>query len=307
MHVPALRPGRIFTESPMTVSHTWIEALAAAAVAGATAMGGVAYHHGSAPMIPSPETVIIRPGSLEFEPVGEYLRAGVEFDPEDRAVTFEKPLEMTKFQVSYGDYMRCVETGECERPETRQTSPDAPVTGVSFYDATAYAEWLSSNTDGRWRLPSAEEWAYAAAERFAGEVFSRVDDPSNPAVAWIRRYEEQVRLDRKPDPVAHRQGHFGPNSNGIYDFGGNVWEWTTACYTRTDSGSAGGPAASEYENCGIRVAEGVHRAYMTDFLRDGKSGGCAVGTPPDHLGIRLVRDRERFPLLSSLLRTALRM
>ena len=41
---------------------------------------------------------------------------------------------------------------------------------------------------------------------------------------------------------------------------------------------------------GVRVLEGLHRAYMSNFVRDGKSGGCAVGTPPEHLGFRLVRD-----------------
>jgi hypothetical protein len=29
---------------------------------------------------------------------------------------------------------------------------------------------------------------------------------------------------------------------------------------------------------------------MSNFVSDGKSGGCAVGTPPDNLGFRLVRD-----------------
>ncbi|TGV96539.1 formylglycine-generating enzyme family protein, partial [Mesorhizobium sp. M2E.F.Ca.ET.154.01.1.1] len=36
------------------------------------------------------------------------------------------------------------------------------------------------------------------------------------------------------------------------------------------------------------------------FIRDGKSGGCAVGTPPDNLGFRLVR--ERGGLLRAVLR-----
>jgi len=39
---------------------------------------------------------------------------------------------------------------------------------------------------------------------------------------------------------------------------------------------------------------------MSNFIRDGKSGGCAVGTPPDNLGFRLVRERL------NVLRAALR-
>jgi hypothetical protein len=29
---------------------------------------------------------------------------------------------------------------------------------------------------------------------------------------------------------------------------------------------------------------------MSNFVREGKSGGCAVGTPPENLGLRLVRE-----------------
>ena len=31
---------------------------------------------------------------------------------------------------------------------------------------------------------------------------------------------------------------------------------------------------------------------MSSFVRDGKRGGCAVGTPPENLGFRLVRDQD---------------
>ena len=30
--------------------------------------------------------------------------------------------------------------------------------------------------------------------------------------------------------------------------------------------------------------------YMTDFIRDPRTGGCAVGKPPLNLGFRLVRE-----------------
>jgi hypothetical protein len=47
--------------------------------------------------------------------------------------------------------------------------------------------------------------------------------------------------------------------------------------------------AQRVENCGVRVVNGKHRGYMSTFIRDGKSGGCAAGSAPDNLGIRLVR------------------
>ena len=59
-----------------------------------------------------------------------------------------------------------------------------------------------------------------------------------------------------------------------------------------------GSSISSKANCGVRVVEGQHRAYVTDFIRDARAGGCAVGVPPDNLGFRLVR--EPLPLMTRL-------
>ena len=53
-----------------------------------------------------------------------------------------------------------------------------------------------------------------------------------------------------------------------------------------------GETISSSPNCGVRVAEGQHRAYVTDFIRDARAGGCAVGVPPSNLGFRLVREQQ---------------
>ena len=51
-----------------------------------------------------------------------------------------------------------------------------------------------------------------------------------------------------------------------------------------------GDTLSKNPNCGVRVAEGQHRSYVTDFIRDARAGGCAAGLPPSNLGFRLVRE-----------------
>ena len=198
---------------------------------------------------------------------------------------------MMKYQVSLADYMQCVDAGVCAAPDMPRgvdARGELPVTGVNFRDAVAYAEWLSAQTGDRWRLPTDAEWAAAAAERLsdATPVLS-ADDGSNPAARWLERYRAEVAGGRDPEPKA--VGHFGTNSNGFVDMGGNVWEWTTSCFTRTTLDEQGA-ALHVTENCGVRVVAGKHRGYMSHFLRDGKSGGCAAGLPPDNLGIRLVRE-----------------
>ncbi len=86
--------------------------------------------------------------------------------------------------------------------------------------------------------------------------------------------------------AARPGGTFGANSNGLDDLAGNVWEWTNSCFLRVSLDSEREQITNT--NCGVRVVEGTHRSYMTDFIRDPRSGGCAAGVPPANLGFRLV-------------------
>ncbi|MBX3576338.1 MAG: SUMF1/EgtB/PvdO family nonheme iron enzyme [Rhizobiaceae bacterium] len=246
---------------------------------------------GSGDQTRAAEAVVQVPASeMDFPLPGEFLRNSR--PAPSPMVRIEVPsFEIMRRQVGLAAYGECVAAGACEAADAPQTEADVPVTGVSWIDADAYARWYAGVTGEPWRLPTAEEMAIAAAERFAGEAFSvAADDPANPAVGWIRRYREEAGARRPPDPAPRPRGHYGPNSLGLEDFGGNVWEWTATCYDRTTLDPTGEGAEGMTRNCGVRVLEGRHRAFMSTFIRDGRSGGCAVGTPPENLGFRLVRD-----------------
>jgi formylglycine-generating enzyme required for sulfatase activity len=268
----------------------------AALVAPALALGLQAPNE---PPAPAAETVTVAEQVLDFPLPGEFLAGG---RPAAAPTTREDvaAFRITRHQVSLADYQRCVAAGACAPADARTTRDDVPVTGVNWTDAQAYARWYSEVTDGKWRLPTALEAAAAAGERFGGESFTAgADDPGNPAVRWIRRYREEAAAKRPADPEPKPRGHYGPNSFGVEDFGGNVWEWTSTCYSRVTLNAEGG-GESTVENCGVHVLEGRHRAYMSNFVRDGKSGGCAVGTPPENLGFRLVRDDGGLPAIAAL-------
>jgi formylglycine-generating enzyme required for sulfatase activity len=254
-----------------------------------TALGLSDRMHDPNSVVPAAETIDVAASVLDYPLPGEFLDRG------RPAVAPSKKAEVPAFrimkrQVGLADYGRCVAAGACAAPDAQEMSADVPVTGVSWLDAEAYARWFTKATGASWRLPTDAEMAAAAAERFAGDSFSAgADDPSNPAVRWIRQYRQEAAARRPADPGPKPRGHYGSNSKGLEDFAGNVWEWTSTCYERVTLDM--GEQTSTTENCGVRVLEGRHRAYMSNFVREVKSGGCAVGTPPDYLGFRLVEER----------------
>jgi formylglycine-generating enzyme required for sulfatase activity len=231
--------------------------------------------------------VELQPGTVSYRAAGDFTRAGKQAASPLITVRFETPLAIMRHQTSSADYQRCVEDGACQALDRGvSVAANRPVVQVSWHDANAYAAWLSKKTGEQYRLPTDEEWAFAAGSKFRDDGLP-VDD-NDPSKRWLARYERES--DRAPtDPQAHLFGSFGANENGLLDVGGNVWEWTSTCFVRTVLDNAGN-ALSKNSNCGVRVAEGQHRSYVTDFIRDARAGGCAAGLPPTNLGFRLVRE-----------------
>ncbi|MEL6987149.1 MAG: SUMF1/EgtB/PvdO family nonheme iron enzyme [Bacteroidota bacterium] len=102
------------------------------------------------------------------------------------------------------------ENANWERPDGLETAnPNLPVTHISYFDACAYCAWKGG------RLPTAKEWdAYAGKEIIIGNVW---EGPFP--------FEDTGKDGYKHTPAPI--GSFEPNSNGIHDLFGNVWEWTS--------------------------------------------------------------------------------
>ena len=242
------------------------------------------------------ELAKIVPAGFSYRVAGDFSRAGRPVEGPLRAARLSEKLSIMKRQVTVAEYSRCMAVGACPRlalPEARQ---DVPMVGVSWHDASAYAAWITAMTGVTHRLPTDEEWIFAAAQSVRDEV-SPLIDPSDPAQAWIARYEAESARAKSvvvaPQPI----GTFGKNSNGLLDVGGNVWEWTETCFVRATMDDRSMQVTNT--NCGVRVVEGAHRIYMTDFIRDPRTGGCAAGVPPANLGFRLVVETGH-PLLRGI-------
>lgn len=247
--------------------------------------------------IAGPATTFIAPRSFSYRDTGAFQRPdGRTIDGPLVTVATPAPMEIMTYQVTAGDYMRCVADGACTAPQQRKLAPDHPVTGVSFDDAAAYAGWLSAATGDTWRLPTIAEWVFAASEKAIDPAIGASGDTDNPADAWIDAYQREAALARGGTADAGPVGSHGTNSLGLADLAGPVWEWTATCDSRTTLDAAGS-IVSRLESCGVRLLEGQHRAPMSGFIRDARSGGCSTGRPPEALGFRLVREPgfiERF-------------
>lgn len=237
----------------------------------------------------APATVRLEPRPFEHRLAGEWARAGRVTDAPRAVVTIEAPVEIMALPVSVAEYMACVAARACDAPLGPTDRGDLPVTGVNYLDASAYAAWLSRETGGRWRLPTETEWAQAAGSRLVDDALGLDEDPDNPATRWLARYAAETARARDRDAALRPVGQVNVNELGVHDIAGSVWEWTSTCQSRTETNAAGAVLAM-IETCGIYIVQGAHRAALTLFERDPRTGGCSVGTPPDHLGFRLVRD-----------------
>ena len=83
-----------------------------------------------------------------------------------------------------------------------------PVVSVSWYAAMAYAQWAGK------RLPTEAEWEYAARSGWMGQKYLWYDGIDSSKANYNQNVGDTT-------PV----GKYLPNSYGLYDMAGNVWEW----------------------------------------------------------------------------------
>lgn len=68
---------------------------------------------------------------------------------------------LSKYEISNEDYNKyCFLSGQC--PVDDAEDKDLPRTGLTFAQMTEYAQWVSERTGQTYRLPSFDEWHYAA-------------------------------------------------------------------------------------------------------------------------------------------------
>ena len=133
---------------------------------------------------------------------------------------------------------------------------DCPVEQVSWHDAQDYVRKLSAMTGQQYRLPSEEEWEYAAragtqtrywwGEQASHEYMNYGKDECCGGLASGRdRWENTA-------PV----GQFPANAFGLHDMNGNVFEWVEECWHVSYAGAPTDGNARTSGECGWLVLRG---------------------------------------------------
>jgi len=126
-----------------------------------------------------------------------------------------------------------------------------PVQSVSWEDVQIFLRLLNKKTGKLYRLPSEDEWEYAASggNRSSDYMWAGSDDPN--LVAWL-----EENANGKTHPIGQKE----PNELGIYDMNGNVKEWVEDCWNDYYS--------SYYKENGIGQKELMKRSPFGSALLD---------------------------------------
>ena len=151
---------------------------------------------------------------------------------------------LAETQVTVAEYARFIEATHHSPPPTWNDPNfhdlEQSVTAVSWFEATAYCEWLSEITGSRYRLPSEAEWERAARGGVEGRLFPWGDDPPQSRPNYASLWKSGPERVRRSEP----------NTYGLYEICENVHEWCSDWfqadyYSRSPERNPRGPESGD--------------------------------------------------------------
>jgi formylglycine-generating enzyme required for sulfatase activity len=163
--------------------------------------------------------------------------------------------------------------------DRKWNDPNFPVVGVSWYEAAAYAGWLSEKTGKNYALPSEARWEKAAR------------GPKGLIYPWGNEFDKNLcnyyecGLYRT-SPVGIFPG--GESPYGCVDMAGNIWEWCSDWYGPYHAGYQKNPTGPE--SGPYRVLRGGGWFNYARFMRCSYRNFDGPSDRDFHVGFRLCQD-----------------
>lgn len=233
-------------------------------------------------------------------PAGEFRMGNDAGAPGERpahTVRHLVPFAISVTEVTVDDwlvYSRA--TGRAVDKRIDVTLKDHPVTHVSWEDAIAYTRWLSRETGAVYRLPTENEWEYAARAGttttwYFGDQADGICAHGNVADQALKtRFREWTVVDCDDGSVRMNSvGRYAANAWGLRDVYGNASEWVLDCgLSAYGSGTKTASSAVIDESC---EGHGIRGGSWDSPPEETTSSSRAVGGSANgDRGIRLVRE-----------------
>ena len=198
-------------------------------------------------------------------PAGKF-KMGDEYEKPIHSVTIGSAFYMSQTEVTFEQYdyyiwhirqnglrgaaNNSVDNKQALYPDDKTWGRgNLPVINVSWFDATAYTNWLSKQTNRQCRLPSEAEWEYAARAgttttySWGNKIGNNNANCDGCGSQWDNK---------QTAPVAS----FSANQFGLYDMHGNVFEWVEDCYHDNYQNAPDNGTVWQKAECDSRVLRG---------------------------------------------------
>jgi formylglycine-generating enzyme required for sulfatase activity len=239
-----------------------------------------------------PEMLVVPAGSFMMgSPLNEPRRSNDE-GPQHQ-VTFARSFAVGKFAVTFDEWGACIQDGGCNgyRPQDSGWGRGRrPVINISWDDAKSYVAWLSRKTGKTYRLLSEAEREYVTRAGSTSPFWSGLTISTEQAnYNGNQTYDNGQRggYRRQTVPV----DTFQPNSWGLYQVHGNVYEWTEDCSHIDYNGApSDGSAWTSGGDCRYRVYRGGSWTNAPVELRAAfRNRHFATERVGNYLGFRVAR------------------
>ena len=147
------------------------------------------------------------------------------------ATNIDHDFAIGRNDITFDDWDRCVDDSACKAiaDDSGWGRGSRPLIFVSFDDVTTqYLPWLSRLSGKEYRLPTKDEWQYAAlggagAAETKGQSGGAPQDCFNASGTSAKNCPDTYN---GTAPV----GSFPPSALGLNDMTGNVWKWSADCW-----------------------------------------------------------------------------